>query len=224
MAEAKAKPLRFFLRDVRLAFPNLASKGKFGYGCRFLLPPDHVQTLNPASRKYCEALGIKLPPDTSAKVKTVPLLEKIGLAVARKKWDAKADAIYKALKAQDKLFFHDGSTKADLDGFEGNIFVACGSRGPVPMFDQSRNDTDERVVYSGSFVVGQIDIWAQDNTEGGKRLNASVYGVQKLRDGDAFASGGPPADADDFDEIAVEDGEGGEEAGDEPSEDDDLTA
>lgn len=224
MAEPKAKPLRFFLRDVRLAFPNLDTKGKFGYGCRFLLPPDHVQTLNPASRKYCEALGIKLPPDASAKVKTVALLDKIGLAVARKKWDAKGDAIYKALKLQDKNFYHDGSSKADLDGFEGNIFVACGSRGPVPMFDQSRNETDARVVYSGAYTIGQIDVWAQDNTEGGKRINASVYGVQKLRDGDAFASGGPPADADDFDEIAVEDGEGDGTEEESEGSDDDLTA
>lgn len=219
----KPKVFRFHLRDVRLAFPNLDKPGKFGYGARFLLPPDHTQVLNPASRTYLDSIGIKPPADTKAKIKTLALFDKIAIAIARKKWDGKGDAIVKALKAQDKLFWHDGDTKADLDGYEGNFFVASGSRGPVPMFDQARNEASIREVYSGSFVVATLDFWAQDNTDGGKRLNSSVYGVQKLRDGDAFASGGPPSDGDDFDEeLGVEDG-----AGEETSEDDDggdLTA
>lgn len=222
----KAEVLRFHVRDVRLAFPNLDKPGKFGYGCRFLLPPDHTQTLNPMSVKYCQAMGVKLPDGfktNETKVKTVAVLKAIGKAVARKKWDAKGDSIFTALEKQDKIFLHDGDTKADLDGFEGNLFIACGSRGPVPMYDQLRNDATAREVYSGAWVVGSIDVWAQDNEDGGKRLNATVYGVQKLRDGDAFASGGPPAEAGEFDEIAVEDDEGSGDESD-PSDDDDLTA
>ena len=45
-----------------------------------------------------------------------------------------------------------------------------------------------------------IDIWAQDNNFG-KRVNASLGGVQFLRDGDAFAGGGVAA-PDDFDDIS----------------------
>jgi hypothetical protein len=222
--KAEKRILRFHLRDVRLAFPNLDSPGKFGYGARFLLPPDHTQTLNPMSREYLEDLGIKPPADLNARIKTVLLFEKIALAVARKKWGAKGDAAVKALKLQDKLFFHDGSSKAELDGFEGNIFVASGSRGPVPMFDQVRNEATAREVYSGAYVVASLDFWAQDNAEGGKRINSSVYGVQKLKDGDAFASGGPPADAGEFDEIGIDEDAGAEGGEEGPGEDDDLTA
>lgn len=221
----KAELLRFHARDMRLAFPNLEKPGKFGYGCRLLLPSDHVQVLNPMSIRYCQALGVKLPDGLKAnetKVKTVGILKAIGKAVARKKWSAKGDSIFAALEKQDKIFLHDGDTKADLEGFEGNLFIACGSRGPVPMYDQLRNDATPREVYSGAWVIASIDIWAQDNAEGGKRLNASVYGVQKIRDDAAFASGGPTAEAGEFDEIAVDDEEGGE-SGD-SSDDDDLTA
>lgn len=221
---AEGKVLRFTVRDARLAFPNLAKAGKFGFGARGIIPADHTQTLNPGSRAFLAGLGIsswranptiptdksivKLPTDPKAKVKTLPLLDAIALAVAKKKWNEKAQVVVNGLRGQDKLFFHDGDTKAELDGFEGNWFIALGSKGPVPMFNQDRSEASEKEVYSGSYCNFQIDVWAQDNTDGGKRINASVYGVQKLRDGDAFASGGPVAEADDFDEeIGVDDAE-----------------
>ncbi|MWN55950.1 ssDNA-binding protein, partial [Escherichia coli] len=53
---------------------------------------------------------------------------------------------------------------------------------------------------AGCYVNAVIDIWAQDNNFG-KRINASLGGVQFLRDGDAFAGGGV-ASADDFDDIS----------------------
>lgn len=223
MTKAATGPiLRFHARDMRLAFPNLDKPGKFGYGARFLFPPDHTQVLNTTTRAYLASIGVNAPGDTTTKIKTLPLFEKIAIAVARKKWGDKAEAIVKALKTQDKLFWHDGDSKADLDGFSGNWFVSAGSRGPVPMFDQVRNEATARDVYSGAYVIGSIDFWAQDNEAGGKRINASVYGVQKLRDGDAFAAGGTPAEAGEFDEIAVD---GNADAnGDSIGDDADLTA
>lgn len=221
MATEKVKepPLRFHLRMVRLAFPNLQTDGKFGYGARFLLDPNHTQTLNPGSRKFCEALGIKLPADPKAVIKTVPLFKQIALGVARAKWGAKGDAIFKALDGQDKLFWHDGDTKAEWEGFEGNVFVAAGAKGPITLFDAQRNEIGEKEAYSGSWGIASIDVWAQDNSEGGKRINATVYGWQKLKDDDAFSSGGTPSDAEEFDEeLGVE--------SEEPTTDDDtdLTA
>lgn len=219
---AESKVLRFQVRDARLAFPNLSKPGKFGYGARAIIPPEHTQTLNPGSRAYLADLGIKVPADPKAKVKTLKVLEAIALAVAKKKWNDKAPAIVNGLKGQDKLFYHDGNTKSELEGFEGNWFIALGSKGPVPMFAQDRSECGEKECFSGSYCNFMIEVWAQDNSEGGKRLNASVYGVQKVRDGDAFAAGGPPADANDFDEeIGAEDGT---EAGEPDAEEDDLTA
>lgn len=206
MAEKTVQP-RFALRDTRLAFPNLQTKGKFGFGARLIIPPDHVQVVDQRSRQALASFAnIKLPPDLKAKVKTIPLLKQIGLAIAREKWSTKGDAYFKALEAQDKLFLHDGNTKSEWEGFEGNMFVSAGAKGPVTMWDQARNEISESdgIIYSGCFVVASIWFWAQDNTEGGKRLNCNLRGVQKLRDGDSFSGAGTPADQDEFDEIAMD--------------------
>ena len=55
--------------------------------------------------------------------------------------------------------------------------------------------------YAGCIVNGQVDVWAQDNPEFGRRINAELTGVQFVRDGEAF-SGGAPAKPDDFDDVA----------------------
>ncbi len=50
-----------------------------------------------------------------------------------------------------------------------------------------------------------IDLWCQANNFG-KRINATLVGVQFAADGDAF-SGAAPASPDDFDSVE-DDGEG----------------
>uniref|UniRef100_UPI0025B91E9B ssDNA-binding protein n=1 Tax=Candidatus Symbiopectobacterium sp. TaxID=2816440 RepID=UPI0025B91E9B len=54
--------------------------------------------------------------------------------------------------------------------------------------------------YAGCYVNATIDIWAMDNNFG-KRINASLGGVQFLCDGDAFAGGGV-ATPDDFENMS----------------------
>lgn len=217
--------MRFQLRDARMAFPNIFTPFKGSFGARLIIPPNHIQTIRASDRKTLIEAGIKLPTDPKAKVKTIPLLTAIAKAVARGEWEGKADAIFKALDAQDKLFYHDGATKAEYEGFEGNIFVAANNKVKPSTWDQNRNEVDEAsgVLYSGCFVVASLDIWAQDHKEYGKRINAGLRGVQKLRDGDAFSGGGAPADEDEFDdELGVD----GDEPADEPEDEDetDLTA
>ena len=46
----------------------------------------------------------------------------------------------------------------------------------------------------------QVEFWAQDNKTG-KGLRATLLGVQRVRDGDAFGGGAAPS-ADDIGEIA----------------------
>ena len=186
--------MRFMLRDVRLAFPNLwkASAPKGGgepaFSASFLMPPNHKQ---------------------------LPELEKVFAAVAKEKWGVKADAILKAMKAADKVCLHDGDAKSEYEGFEGNKYVSTRSKTRPGVFDGQRQDLTEAdgKPYSGCYVNAQIEIWAQDN-DFGKRINAQLRGVQFLRDGDAFAGGSSAAAADEFDEISAE----------EPSETEDLTA
>jgi hypothetical protein len=66
--------------------------------------------------------------------------------------------------------------------------------------DKSPLTEADGVVYSGCYVNGIIDLWAQNNNYG-KRINATLLGVQFAGDGEAFSSGGSSASADDFDDI-----------------------
>jgi len=171
------------LRDVRLAFPSLwvASAPKGGgeaaFSASFLLTKTHKQIA-----------------ELTAAFK----------AIAKEKWGAKGDAVYKALEAADKLCLHDGDAKAEYEGFEGNKFVSARSKTRPTVFDQQRQELSQAdgKPYSGCYVNASLELWAQDNSFG-KRINAQLRGVQFLRDGDAFAGGGQPADADEFDEIAA---------------------
>jgi hypothetical protein len=184
--------MKILLRDVRLAFPNLwkatAPKGggEMAFSASFLLAPTHKQ---------------------------IKELETAMKALAKEKWGAKGDAVYKAMESSDKLCLHDGDAKAEYEGFEGNKFVSSRSKVRPSVFDGQRAELTEAdgKPYSGCFVNASIELWAQDNSYG-KRINAQLRGVQFLRDGDAFAGGGKAADADEFDEIGV------------PDSDDDLAA
>jgi hypothetical protein len=169
--------MKLKLRDARLAFPNLWVPYKESFGGRFIIPPNHKQ---------------------------VPELKAAMKAVAKEKWPEKWQSIYAALEKQDKLCLHDGATKAEYEGFEGNLFVAANSKVRPTILDQMRNELSQAdgKPYSGCFVVALLELWAQDHKEHGKRINASLRGVQYLRDGDAFSGGGKPADADEFDDVS----------------------
>lgn len=179
--------MRIMLRDWRLAFPNIwkASAPKGGgeeaFSASFLAPPTHKQI-----KEVKAAL----------------------LSLAKEKWGAKGESMYKTLESTGKLCLHDGDSKAEYEGFEGNLFISSRSKTRPSVFDQQRNDLTQAdgKPYSGCFVNASIELWAQDN-DFGKRINAQLRGVQFLRDGDAFAGGGQPADKEEFDEIAMPDGD-----------------
>lgn len=203
--------MKFRCRDMRLAFPNLFEPYKDSFGARLIYPPDHVQVVDATT---LTELGMKAPSNPKAKLKTKPILEAIAKAVAKAKWPDKWQSIYAALQKQDKLFFHDGATKAEYEGFEGNEFVAANSKTRPTILDQLRNELTKAdgKPYSGCYVNAIIEVWAQDHKEHGKRINANLKGIQFLRDGDAFSGAGKPADADEFDEEDVSDTGDAEEA------------
>jgi hypothetical protein len=186
--------MRIKLRDVRLAFPSLwvatapknTPDGQKAFSASFILPKTHPQLKE---------------------------LEAAIAAVAKEKWAAKADAILKALKAADKTCLHSGDSKSEYEGYEGNLFVSARSQVRPSCFDGQRNEISQQdgVLYSGCYVVANLEIWAMENSFG-KRINAQLRGVQFFKKGDAFAGGGSAADADEFDEIGA------------PAEEDDLTA
>lgn len=134
----------------------------------------------------------------------IKAIEKAIEEVAKGKWGAKADGVLKQLKASDKVALHDGDTKTQWDGYEGNMFISSSrpSDNGRPLIinrDRSPLVEEDGKPYSGCYVNASLEIWAQDN-KFGKRVNASLLGVQFVKDGDRFA-GGSSADESDFDEI-----------------------
>jgi len=173
--------MKIKLTNVRLAFPVLFEaktvngEGKPAFSASFLIDPadPQVKALNQAIE-----------------------------TVAKEKWGAKAEVILKQMRAQDKTALHDGDLKSNYDGFPGNLYVSARSATRPLVIDADKSPLVEAdgKPYAGCYVNASIELWAQDNNYG-KRVNASLRGVQFFRDGDAFAGGGV-ASEDEFDDIS----------------------
>jgi hypothetical protein len=124
-------------------------------------------------------------------------------ATATEKWGAKAPALLTQMRAADKVALHNGDLKASYDGFAGNLFVSA--RNPVRPTVVDKDKTPlveaEGKPYAGCYVHCVLELWAQDN-QYGKRVNATLMGVQFAADGDSFTGGGVASD-DDFDDISA---------------------
>ena len=174
------------LENVRLAFPELFvakqvnGEGTARYSAALIMDPNHSG---------------------------LAALERVFKVVAKEKWGDEAEETLTLLKKKDKLALHDGDDKPNYEGYPGNHFVNANSTSRPTVVDKDRSALIEGdgVIYSGCYVNAIIEIWAQDNKYG-KRINATLKGVQFYAKGDAF-SGSPPAQADDFDDLSVaEDG------------------
>lgn len=188
----KREPMKITINNVRLAFTDaLFTKKAFPgepedkaeYSTTLIMEPDHPQL-----KEVEDAL----------------------LAVAKEKWGAKGQTTHDELKKKDKLALHDGDTKSDLSGFAGNFYIRANNKVRPTVVDRDRSpltESDGRI-YSGCYGNVIIELWPQDNGYG-KRINASLKGVQFVRDGDAFGGGTPPARADEFGDIGE-----GSDAGD----------
>jgi hypothetical protein len=188
--------MNILLKDVRLAFAtNLFTAAPFPggndptpyYSCTLLMPPTHPQ------RK---------------------VLDKIMVELAEAKWGKKGAAVLKAAKATGKVFFRDGDTKPDYEGFEGMWFVSARSKVRPNYFDGRRNPISEAdgLLYSGAYVNASLGLYAY--TKGNNGLGAGLRGIQYYRKGDAFG-GGAPAEMDDFEEITAPPDEEGDDGSDE---------
>lgn len=187
MAEEKKGNI-FRLTNARLAFPQIFEPKAFqGEGAEVY------------------SASLLIDPKTPEGKKQVALIDSILLTVAKDKWGAKAEAVLKSLKAADKTFLHDGDLKSDYDGFPGNLFVSCRSKTRPLVLDRDKAPLTQKDgrPYGGCYVNASIEVWPQDGVYG-RRINASLRGIQFVKDGDAF-SGGAPASDDEFD--SVDDGE-----------------
>ncbi len=172
------------LTNVRLAFPSLFEaktvngEGAPAYGASFLIEPTDLVNIN-AINKAIDA-------------------------VATEKWGAKGPGIVALLRKTDKVALHDGDLKAQYAGFAGMLFVSTRSATRPLVLDKDKTPltAQDGRPYSGCYVNAIVELWPQDNTAGGKRVNAQLLGVQFFADGDSFG-GGAVGSADDFDDLAV---------------------
>lgn len=183
------------LSNVRLAFPELFEaktvngEGEPAFSAAFLIEKDDPQIA-----------GIKSAIN----------------AVGKEKWGAKADENLKKLIAGDRTALHDGNLKSDYAGFADMFYISARNKTRPLVVDRNHTKDNPKPLnqadgkpYAGCYVNASIELWVQDNKYG-KRINASLRGVQFVKDGDAF-SGGGSAKVDEFDDLT----EGAEaEAGD----------
>lgn len=169
------------LENVRFAFvqslfdaKQVQGQGEAKFSCTALLPRDHPQ---------------------------LPALSELVKAVALGKWGAKADDMLKSLKAQDRLPLHDGDAKNQYEGYAGNYFINASNKMRPLVIGPTREilTAADGKPYSGSYGNMIVQFWAQDN-QFGKRINASLLGVQFVKDGPRLSGGGVAA-ADDFEPI-----------------------
>lgn len=174
---------KYNIENCRIAFANdlfvakAVNGGKARYSSSFLIPPTH-----PAVAK----------------------LKAIFVKVANDKWGPKGPAILKALEAQDKVCLHDGNLK-EYAGYAGNMYVSAARRpeeGRPRVVDRNANDIsqDSGIIYSGCRVIALLEIWAQDSKDFGKRINATIRGVQFFADDERFSGSGTAGD-DEFQKL-----------------------
>lgn len=161
-----------------------------------------AKAYNEGQPKY--SLTYILTPDSPS----VTDIKKAMTAVAKEKWNEKAESTYKALRAQDRIALHDGDTKSDYAGFEGNVFVNASNSLRPTVVDRNRTPLTaaDGKIYAGCYVNGIIEIWAQDN-KFGKRINASLLGVQFYKYGERLSAGAGVAAEDDFEALPDEEGD-----------------
>ena len=113
--------------------------------------------------------------------------------------------ILKALRSADKTCLHSGDLKANYDGFEGMLYISARNSLRPLVIDVNKSPLtgEDGKPYAGCYVNASLELWAQDNNYG-KRINATLMGVQFYKDGESFTGGGV-ASEDDFDDISLDD-------------------
>lgn len=149
--------------------------------------------------------------DPKANADTIKAINAGVEAVANEKWAGKAKAILNELKKKGNVCYKP-EPKANeagevYDGFEDMHHISTRGKVRPTVIDRQKQPLTaaDGKPYSGCYVNASIELWAQDN-QFGKRINATLRGVQFVRDGDAFG-GGTPASTDEFEDL----GEGAEE-------------
>ncbi len=177
--------MKVLIKDVRGAFLSLFEAKTVG---------------GEGDPRYSGAFVVE-PGSTNAKALAAALV-----AVAKEKWAAKAEGVLKDLKGKGRVCYREEPLSKDgevYEGFEGMHSLNASNKARPLVLDRDKTPLTaaDGKPYSGSYMNVSLEIWAQDNNFG-KRINATLKGVQFVRDGDSFG-GGAPASPDDFEDLAV---------------------
>jgi hypothetical protein len=178
MSDKQTNDVKLRLEKVRLSFPNLYAKDRYGrYSASFLFEKG-----SEAYKKVTAAIQ----------------------QAATAQWGAQAAATLKSLAAKDDLCIHDGDTKPDQVGYAGNYYLSGTSRRQPRLVDRAREEVleDNGTFYPGCHVNVIVNIWPQNNVaKGWKRINCELTGVQFHSDGERLSGGGRIAEVDEFDDL-----------------------
>lgn len=185
------------LKNVRGSFLTLGEPEYFG-----------GKKEKPTDKRRWSATG--LVPYASPDVK---LLDDMIVEVAKAKWEKKYEKILEGILTDPKACFKVDGKRKDYDGYAGHWAITAHrnedkgrplvfdtDKSPIYKPDNAMYEGKGGRIYSGCYVNLQIELWAQDNSNG-KAIRATLLGIQRNRDGDAFSGGSAP-DADAFDEIS----------------------
>jgi hypothetical protein len=173
------------ISNVRLAFPNLfRAKAVGGEGePRF----SAVFPIDPKSEN-------------------VKIIEAAISEVATAQWKAKAKSILDDLISKGRVCYWRGPLTKDgevYDGFEGMFTCRASNTAQPTLVDRNpkvRLSEKDGRPYSGCRVNAVLEIWAQDN-QYGKRINATLAGVQFVDDDEPFV-GARAASENDFEILS----------------------
>jgi hypothetical protein len=193
---------KVIIHNARLSFPDLfeakqfQGQGPFQFRSAFILDPE-------ASRAT-----IVYSPTEKKEGNAIKVFNKVLAEVAAEKWGAKAEGFLKAAMAagSQKCCFYDGDTKS-YNGYAGNWIVSATRNqndGAPMVVDRNKRPLTAKdgKLYSGCYVNGTVEIWAQSN-EFGKALRATLVNVQFAGDGESFG-GAAPATANDLDDLGYD--------------------
>ena len=176
---------KIVLLNVRLAFPVIWAPKPFA---------------NDPSSKPAYSASLLIADKDSQIDKVDELLEEVAFEI----WDKKSAMIMKELRAKDRLALRSGDDKEQYDGFAGNHYISARSATKPLIIDRDKRPLEESDgrPYGGCYVNASVEFWVQDNKYG-KRINATLRGLQFIADGDAFA-GGAPATPEEFEDLGVD--------------------
>lgn len=160
------------------------------YACVFLLPKSRTadETYEVGGRRFTI-------PSTAKQVATI---QRVIQEVRVKKWRDKQPPLGPHL-----LCLRDG----DVDQkYPEHWYLSsrCPKTNKPEVRMPDRSPASPGDVYSGCWADGIVQIWAQGNIHG-KRVNATLKGVMKKRDDDAFGGVGRKLTAADWDDMAPPD-------------------